>query len=998
MDMDTLVYHVRSQAADFYTDALNKVFKDYTELFEANNIYVENELSIDNFENSVETINKLLQQHKEDTGEGILDLIYGARDTGLKITKELHYSSYNGNTMINQVLADNYRIFTDSERFKKFKDIQETNFVQKIYEQDADLSFLKGVSSDMKSLLGLDPKANYSELVNSDLELNPILQKWMWMNALARNEYLFMSTKGEYMHPGKANVRYMNLDQIGDFQAKLPTVHSPGDTLDHIDFHNFYTQRITTEKEARQTLSDIAKESPNFKISSDENYYDYVGDIPLLQGLSFTRVSNFVDNSEVPTNINVNTALEFGNRFDLFARDFFDGNVDWNNIGKYKLGDLERTDPVVEGLEALKQSMEDRGEKILAHDVTLYDKELMIAGTVDLLTYDGNGDVRVYDFKTMKDDNFKTYYYKDAVGRKGNPISKYDSTLYGPISKREQHRNQLSLYAMMLNNTYGLNVVETAIIPVNLEYSISDDAQRAVKYADPTKVKTVIDKEIEKMSLDPAKMQLLDLVKMEPKAIVKSHDNRVAKFKNYGTEFTNFDTRTVQRNPDKLYIYANNDSDTDQIKGLPNTIGISVQKSTGTPPPVKTVDTVEYTIKGRKKPNKYRIDGNIIYNEKNKPVFTEDSADRTRIYAKYRVANDDAVVVTYKGHKYTVNRQGKILSDSSGKFVYEKESIARKTILEEADQLFEDIAVTNDLTIEDMTDFTFEDSDDVFNNFKKHVDSVIQKALATGKDIIVPTAMGKEYLPTRFFDYLDIALEDLKMGNTAFNNSTLQQIASKDFAVNFSDSYWQGYMDEVSNRLTAMSKRNVTNTSTFETAVKRSLLGSNPNVNIAIVDDFVTNPYSITGEKQYEANTNDDGDLDVKMFQDAHDGYSFLNSVYSKLVDAAYPGKGYEGTKKRFGTLVFDNAVAVKKDSEGEITNERIRMSTNSEIDFRSMQKKMLGVSLEGMDLNYYRKFGGDFYFDHLGEFYKINELNLQTNDLGEHNLSLKLARKVGGT
>ncbi|MFK5284044.1 hypothetical protein ACI3PL_31145, partial [Lacticaseibacillus paracasei] len=64
--------------------------------------------------------------------------------------------------------------------------------------------------------------------------------------------------------------------------------------------------------------------------------------------------------------------------------------------------------------------------------------------------------------------------------------------------------------------------------------------------------------------------------------------------------------------------------------------------------------------------------------------------------------------------------------------------------------------------------------------------------------------------------------------------------------------------------------------------------------------------------------------------QDIHDGGSMIDAVYSMMVDASYPGKGYEGTKKQFATFISPFGVTIKKDAESVITNSKIRNSNNS--------------------------------------------------------------------
>lgn len=135
------------------------------------------------------------------------------------------------------------------------------------------------------------------------------------------------------------------------------------------------------------------------------------------------------------------------------------------------------------------------------------------------------------------------------------------------------------------------------------------------------------------------------------------------------------------------------------------------------------------------------------------------------------------------------------------------------------------------------------------------------------------------------------------------------------------------FVKESEKRLIMMAKRNVVFTSTFETPVRNINKGVPENLNIAIIKDTVDELYTIAGK------TKD---------QDLHDGSSIIPYIFSRMVESSYPGKGYSGTKKQFGTFITKYGGAIKKDAETVITNDKIRNSANSIIKFKNKQKQAL--------------------------------------------------------
>ena len=187
-----------------------------------------------------------------------------------------------------------------------------------------------------------------------------------------------------------------------------------------------------------------------------------------------------------------------------------------------------------------------------------------------------------------------------------------------------------------------------------------------------------------------------------------------------------------------------------------------------------------------------------------------------------------------------------------------------------------------------------------------------------------------------------------------------------------------------------MSKRNVTNTSTYEAPVRDTKYSIPTEINIAAIQDFATSVYSVTGDKKYKIKNGR-----VEGSQDAHDGSSFIDYVYSQMVDAAYPSKGYSGTKKQFGTIVTNGGVVIKKDAESVLTNEKIRNSLNSTISVRNLKEKMLSISIDDVDLSYETKLTPNYFYNYKGNLYRIGEIQLYKVN-GKNTLFMSLYQKMG--
>lgn len=198
------------------------------------------------------------------------------------------------------------------------------------------------------------------------------------------------------------------------------------------------------------------------------------------------------------------------------------------------------------------------------------------------------------------------------------------------------------------------------------------------------------------------------------------------------------------------------------------------------------------------------------------------------------------------------------------------------------------------------------------------------------------------------------------------------------FGKTIDSDYKNSYFSEMSGRLSSMAKRNVTNTASVELPVRHSKRGIPDDINVAAIEDFKSDIYTTSGYS--------------KKGQDAHDGSSFLDYTYSKMLDESFPGKGYSGTKKQFGTLITPNGVTIKKDAESVITNNRIR--TSGEISFLIKKKQMLGIPIGNEALEYSSGSLAEYYIIKNGERQKVNSIKIFNRE-GKNFVTLNYSPRI---
>lgn len=119
-------------------------------------------------------------------------------------------------------------------------------------------------------------------------------------------------------------------------------------------------------------------------------------------------------------------------------------------------------------LNRIKSNMEQMGERFLADNIVLFQKYpngTRVAGEVDILSVDKNGNFRIYDVKTSR------YSFYDFIDRYGHKVNYFTtSSAAQRMSAKDYYTLQLSAYKNLFESQYGVPVTKLAVMPFVLSY------------------------------------------------------------------------------------------------------------------------------------------------------------------------------------------------------------------------------------------------------------------------------------------------------------------------------------------------------------------------------------------------------------------------------------------------------------------------------------------------------------------------------------------------
>lgn len=164
---------------------------------------------------------------------------------------------------------------------------------------------------------------------------------------------------------------------------------------------------------------------------------------------------------------NSQRALDAGSAIDSIIRQYFTIRdvskiVKPSNMSESAFIDLITT------LNRVKSNMEQMGERFLADNIVLFQKYpdgTRVAGEVDILSVDKDGNFRIYDVKTSR---YSFYDFTDRYGHKVNYFTTPSATQR--MSAKDYYTLQLSAYRNLFESQYGVPVTKLAVMPFVLSY------------------------------------------------------------------------------------------------------------------------------------------------------------------------------------------------------------------------------------------------------------------------------------------------------------------------------------------------------------------------------------------------------------------------------------------------------------------------------------------------------------------------------------------------
>lgn len=205
-----------------------------------------------------------------------------------------------------------------------------------------------------------------------------------------------------------------------------------------------------------------------------ENYLKYLEnkfkvDLTAYRGKTDAKSRDTIVNivRDKMSGTNSQRALDAGSAVDSVIRQYFtirDASkiVKPSNMSENAFIDL------ITSLNRIKSNMEQMGERFLTNNIVLFQKYsdgTRVAGEVDILSVDKDGNFRIYDVKTSR---YSFYDFTDRYGHKVNYFTTPSATQR--ISTKDYYTLQLSAYKNLFESQYGVPVTKLAVMPFVLSY------------------------------------------------------------------------------------------------------------------------------------------------------------------------------------------------------------------------------------------------------------------------------------------------------------------------------------------------------------------------------------------------------------------------------------------------------------------------------------------------------------------------------------------------
>lgn len=284
------------------------------------------------------------------------------------------------------------------------------------------------------------------------------------------------------------------IDQIAENQSKVDKTRTDGEFYyileDDGEYHEYkrvhsvlgsnWTQSPKQTKALQDLRVNLSKNADNIT-----QFNNYLKNLSNHYGVDLTAFEGKIDARSRDTIVNIvrdkmsgtnsQRVLDAGTSVDSVIRNFFISNempVKPSNMSEQAFNDL------VTSLTEIKSNIEARGETFLTNNIVLFNKYEngnRVAGEVDILSVDANGNFKIYDVKTSR---YSFYDFVDRNGRKVNYFKNKSNTQ--TMSQEQYYTKQLSAYKNLFESQYHTPITTLAILPFVLEYN-KDNVSRVTK-------------------------------------------------------------------------------------------------------------------------------------------------------------------------------------------------------------------------------------------------------------------------------------------------------------------------------------------------------------------------------------------------------------------------------------------------------------------------------------------------------------------------------------
>ena len=197
-------------------------------------------------------------------------------------------------------------------------------------------------------------------------------------------------------------------------------------------------------------------------------YNDYLKYLSNYWKVNLDAFSGKIDARSRDTIVNIirDSMSGTNSQVDSVVRNFFTSNdtpVKPDNMSEKAFTDL------ITSLTEIKSNIEARGERFLTNNIVLFQKYAdgtRIAGEVDILSVDADGNFRIYDVETNK---YSFYDFTDKYGNRVNYFLNPSATQR--MSAKNYYTLQLSAYKNLFESQYHTPITTLAVMPFVLNYN-----------------------------------------------------------------------------------------------------------------------------------------------------------------------------------------------------------------------------------------------------------------------------------------------------------------------------------------------------------------------------------------------------------------------------------------------------------------------------------------------------------------------------------------------